>query len=136
MTDQTATLRAPAGYLRSWGRGAGGAPPRASCPARPPAGAHPLASFTGRFASLRGVVDVAELGGRLVLVRPTLAHPLPGIEELEVVDADTLRVAAQPGFGPAGEPVRLERDAAGRVVSLRLGGVTNRPVDDVLPWRP
>jgi D-alanyl-D-alanine carboxypeptidase len=101
----------------------------------PPAGAPPLASFTGRFASLWGVVDVAELGGRLVLVRPTLPDPLPGIEELEVVDAGTLRVAAQPGFGPAGEPIRLERDADGRVVSLRLGGVTNRPVQEVLPRR-
>jgi hypothetical protein len=72
------------------------------------------------------VVDVAELGGRLVLVRPTLADPLPGIEELEVVDARTLRVAAQPGFGPAGEPIPVERDAAGRVVSIRLGGVSSR----------
>jgi CubicO group peptidase (beta-lactamase class C family) len=109
--------------------------PRAELPG-PPAGAPPLASFTGRFASLWGVVDIAELGGRLVLVRPTLPDPLPGIEELEVVDAGTLRVAAQPGFGPAGEPIRLERDADGRVVSLRLGGVTNRPVGEVLPRRP
>ena len=108
--------------------------PRAAVPG-PPAGTPPPASFTGRFASLWGVVDVAELGGRLVLVRPTLPDPLPGIEELEVVDAGTLRIAAQPGFGPAGEPIRLERDADGRVVSLRLGGVTNRPVDDVPPRR-
>ena len=45
------------------------------------------------------LVDVAlepraELGGRLVVVRPRLADPLPGIEGLEVVDAGTLRVAA------------------------------------------
>ena len=92
--------------------------PRAEVPA-PPAGTPPLASFTGRFVGLWGVLDVAELGGRLVLVRTTLPRPLPGIEELEVVDAHTLRVAAQPSFGPAGELVPLERDAAGRVVSLR-----------------
>ncbi|MGY1805202.1 serine hydrolase domain-containing protein [Blastococcus sp. SYSU D00922] len=101
--------------------------PRAEVPAPPPG--VPLASFTGRFASLWGVVDVAELGGRLVLVRPTSDDPLPGAEELEVVDADTLRVAAQPGFGPAGELVPVERDASGRVVSLRLGGVTHRRLD-------
>jgi D-alanyl-D-alanine carboxypeptidase len=105
--------------------------PRAELPG-PPAGSPPLQSFTGRFASLWGVVDVAELGGRLVLVRPTLTDPLPGIEELEVVDARTLRVAAQPSFGPAGELIPVERDAAGRVVSVRLGGVTSRPVEDVL----
>ncbi|WP_116453011.1 serine hydrolase domain-containing protein [Blastococcus litoris] len=98
--------------------------PRAEV-AAPPAGA-PTTSFTGRFASLWGVLDVAELGGRLVLVRPTADDPLPGAEELEVVDDDTLRVAAQPGFGPAGELVPVQRDAAGRAVSLRLGGVTHR----------
>ena len=48
--------------------------PRAEVPA-PPADAPPLASFTGRFAGLWGVLDVAELGGRLVLVRPTAARP-------------------------------------------------------------
>jgi CubicO group peptidase (beta-lactamase class C family) len=106
--------------------------PRAELP-RPPAGTPPLDSFTGRFASLWGVVDVAELGGRLVLVRPTLADPLPGIDELQVVDARTLRVAAQPGFGPAGELIPVERDATGRVVSLRIGGVTSRPVETRVP---
>lgn len=101
--------------------------PRAELPAAP-ADAPPLESFTGRFAGLWGILDVAELGGRLVLVRPTLHDPLPGIEELGVVDDRTLRVAAQPGFGPAGELVPLERDAEGRVVSLRLGGVTHRRI--------
>jgi D-alanyl-D-alanine carboxypeptidase len=102
----------------------------------PPADAPPLSTFTGRFAGLWGVIDVAELGGRLVLVRPTLADPLPAVEELEVVDARTLRVAAQPSFGPAGELVPLERDADGRVVSLRFGGVTSRPIGDFLRRRP
>jgi CubicO group peptidase (beta-lactamase class C family) len=106
--------------------------PRAELP-RPPAGTPPLDAFTGRFASLWGVVDVAELGGRLVLVRPTLADPLPGIDELQVVDARTLRIAAQPGFGPAGELIPVERDATGRVVSLRIGGVTSRPVETRVP---
>jgi D-alanyl-D-alanine carboxypeptidase len=96
----------------------------------PPAGAPPLSSFTGRFASLWGVVDVADLGGRLALLRPAATDPLPTVEELEVVDRTTLRVAAQPSFGPAGELVPLERDSLGRIVALRLGGVTSRPIDD------
>ncbi len=108
--------------------------PRAEVPA-PPAGAPPLAGFTGRFAGLWGVLDVAELGGRLVLVRPVLPDPLHGMEELQVVDAGTLRVAAQPGFGAAGELVPVERDTAGRVVSLRLGGVTHRPLEEFLRRR-
>ena len=47
----------------------------------------------------------------------------------------TLRVAAQPGFGAAGELVPLERDAVGRVVALRLGGVTHRPLAEFLRRR-
>jgi D-alanyl-D-alanine carboxypeptidase len=108
--------------------------PRATMPPPPP-DAPPLASFTGRFASLWGVDDIAEMGGRLALVRPTAVDPLPTVQELEVVDATTLRVAAEPGFGAPGELVPLERDASGRVVSLRLGGVTSRPVDDFLRRR-
>ena len=70
----------------------------------------PTATFR---AGLWGVLDVVELGGRLVLVRPTQPDPLHGMEELQVVDAGTLRVAAQPGFAAAGELVPLERDDAG-----------------------
>jgi D-alanyl-D-alanine carboxypeptidase len=103
--------------------------PRADMPPLP-ANAPALSSFTGRFAGLWGVVDVAELGGRLVLLHPTSPDPLPGMHELEVLDADTLRVAAQPSFDAAGERVPLERDADGRVVCLRFGGVTSRPLEE------
>ncbi|SFE58960.1 serine hydrolase domain-containing protein [Blastococcus tunisiensis] len=109
--------------------------PRVEVPP-PPDGAPPPASFTGRFSSLWGVLDIAELGGRLVMVRPTLPDPLPTVEELQVVDGSTLRSAAQPGFGPAGELIRLERDADGRVASLRYGGVTCRPVAPPLRHLP
>ena len=108
--------------------------PRAAVPP-PPADAPPLPSFTGRFAGLWGMADVVELGGRLVLVRPTAPDPLHGMEELQVVDARTLRVAAQPGFGAAGELVHLERDADGGVASVRLGGVTLRPMAEFLRRR-
>ncbi|RBY98023.1 serine hydrolase [Blastococcus sp. TF02-8] len=107
--------------------------PRAELPP-PPAGVRPD-SFAGRFASLWGLLDVAELGGRLVLLRPTAPDPLPTVEELQIVDADTLRVAAQPGFGASGEAVPVERDPTGRVVSLRLAGVTSVPVEEFLPRR-
>ncbi|MBN1093417.1 beta-lactamase family protein [Blastococcus sp. TML/M2B] len=99
--------------------------PRAEVPP-PPADAPPPSAFTGRFTGLWGVLDVAELGGRLVLLRPTLADPLHGMEEAQVVDDGTLRLAAQPGFGAAGELVRLERDGSGTVTAVRLGGVTHR----------
>ena len=55
--------------------------------------------------------------------------------EVQVVDARTLRVAAQPGFGAAGELVHLERGADGGVASVRLAGVTLRPMSDFLHRR-
>ncbi|RZU32577.1 serine hydrolase domain-containing protein [Blastococcus saxobsidens] len=103
--------------------------PRTEVPPPPP-GAPPASAFTGRFAGLWGMVDVAELGGRLVLLRPTAPDPLPTVEELEVVDGETLRVAPQPGFGASGERVPVERDPSGRVASLRLAGVTHLPVEE------
>ena len=108
--------------------------PRATVPP-PPADAPPPSTCTGRFAGLWGVLDVVELGGRLVLVRPTAPDPLSGMEELQVVDARTLRVATQPGFGAAGELVHLERDADGGVVSVRVAGVTHRPMAEFLRRR-
>ncbi|TFV44183.1 serine hydrolase domain-containing protein [Blastococcus sp. TF02A-35] len=102
--------------------------PRAELPPPPP-GVRP-ASFTGRFASLWGLLDVAELGGRLVLLRPTAPDPLPTVEELQVLDDRTLRVAPQPGFGASGERVPVQRDGDGRVVSVRLAGVTSVPVEE------
>ncbi|TKJ22384.1 serine hydrolase domain-containing protein [Blastococcus sp. CCUG 61487] len=107
--------------------------PRAEVP--PPPEGSPVASFAGRFAGLWGVLDVVDLGGRLVLVRPTAPDPLHGMEELQVVDGDTLRLAPQPGFGPAGELVPVERDDAGAVAALRLGGVTHRPLAEFLRRR-
>nr|WP_239521170.1 serine hydrolase domain-containing protein [Blastococcus saxobsidens] len=98
--------------------------------APPPPGTPPLSSFTGRFASLWGLLDVTELDGRLVLLRPTAPDPLPTVEELEVLDDDSLRVVPQPGFGASGERVPVTRDDAGRVRSLRLAGVTSVPVEE------
>jgi D-alanyl-D-alanine carboxypeptidase len=96
------------------------------------AGGSPLAAVTVREL-LGHQAGVVRDGGDADFWQ--LVQPFPGIEELEVVDAGTLRVAAQPGFGPAGEPIRFERDTSGRIESLRFGGVTKRPVEDVVPGR-
>jgi hypothetical protein len=126
----TATIRSAAGYLRSW--------VEAQAAHRRVPGVQ-VAIRSGDELALSiavGRADAVAGTPLMVLVRHTLADPLPAVEELEVVDARTLRVAAQPSFGPAGELVPLERDADGRVVSLRFGGVTSRPIDDFLRRRP
>ncbi len=95
----------------------------------PHATAIDLSTFTGRFATLWGVFDIVELGGRLHQIVSTL--PDPGVDPtvLEVVDADTLRIARSSGFGSPGELIRYERDGDGAIVRLRAGsGTTAHPL--------
>ncbi len=87
------------------------------------------ASYTGHFAALWGLTDVVDLGGRLWLVAPNQPDPTSAMEKLEVVDADTLRIAEAPGYSSPGETVRYTR-SNGRVTSVLLGGMTVVPVEE------
>jgi CubicO group peptidase (beta-lactamase class C family) len=95
-----------------------------------PEGAPPadLASYTGRFAALWGVEDVVDLGGRLRLVEPEQADPTVQMAKLEVVDADTLRIAETAGFSAPGETIRYTR-RNGRVTRVVIGGVAAVPIE-------
>jgi CubicO group peptidase (beta-lactamase class C family) len=89
-----------------------------------PADGHDLAAldgFTGRFATLWGVMDVVRLGGRLYGIDPTGADPAADPAELEVVDATTLRFAKVSGYGSFAELLHVTRDDDGAVVGLRGG---------------
>jgi CubicO group peptidase (beta-lactamase class C family) len=77
--------------------------------------------YTGRFAGLWGVVDVVALGRRLYSLDPTLDDPLATMQRLSVIDADTLRIDAAPGYGSPGERFVYRRDADGTVVAVRGG---------------
>ncbi len=89
-----------------------------------------LAPFTGRFATQWGVMDVAALGGRLYALDPTLDDPIPTVQRLEVLDAETLRIADAPGYGSPGERYVYER-VDGRVRAVRGGsGTLALPYDD------
>ena len=86
-------------------------------------------TFTGRFANLWGVFDVVELGGRLYQLAPALPDPTVSRAELEVVDADTLRIAEAPGYGSPGELVKYTRAEDGSILSIRGGsGMTSTPI--------
>ncbi len=93
------------------------------------AAALPLSAYTGRFANLWGVTDLVELGGRLLMLRPTQADPATGYEELTVVGPDRLRIHAGPGFGPVGEEVRIDRAPDGSIRSITTPE-TAWPIDD------
>lgn len=95
------------------------------------------ARFTGRFASLWGVVDIALLGGRLYEISPSAIDPTAVVAELEVLDDDTLQVVAGPGYGSFGEQYRYTFNDDGSVRSFRGGsGTTMVPLPKfVLPER-
>jgi CubicO group peptidase (beta-lactamase class C family) len=88
-----------------------------------------LAGFTGRFANLMGVMDIALLGGRLVGLFGGAADPTATWDELEVVDADHLLVAAAPGYGASGESVEVTRDESGEPALVRYGGSSRWPLE-------
>lgn len=84
--------------------------------------------FTGRFASLWGVLDVVRLDGRLFAVDPTAPDPTDEAAALEVVDDTTLRIVGGRGGNSYGELMRYEFNADGTVRSLRAdSGATVTP---------
>ncbi|MDO8152332.1 serine hydrolase [Isoptericola sp. b408] len=92
------------------------------------AAAHPLDRWTGRFANLWGMTDLARLGDRVWAIDPRRADPLDGAERL-TVDGDVLRPEPHAGFGPVGEPIQVLRDAAGLPSAVVVGGMTSWPAD-------
>ncbi|KTR87008.1 hypothetical protein NS220_18080, partial [Microbacterium testaceum] len=87
------------------------------------------AAVTGRFASMWSVADLVDLGGAVAVLHPADPDPARSAEVLEADDDGTLRLPARASFGASGEPVSVERDAAGAVVSIRLSGMSMWPFD-------
>ena len=88
-----------------------------------------LESFTGRFAALWGVTDIALIAGKLYATTPTAPSPLTMPSELAVVDADTLKIMGGSPYGSVGEFYRFERDADGKIVSVFTGGMKAWPIE-------
>ena len=88
------------------------------------------ARFCGRFASLWGVLDVADLGGRLFALDPTVAEPTERATELRVEDDRTLRIVSTPGYGAPGESLVLAVDDGGGRSLRGNGGQTYRPLEE------
>ncbi|MGX5680111.1 serine hydrolase domain-containing protein [Schumannella luteola] len=85
--------------------------------------------FVGRFANMWGVMDVAQLGDRVVAIHPGAPAPLVGTDTLEVVGPDALRFVSGSGFGSPGELLTYEFEGD-RVVSIRGGGgMSMRPFE-------
>lgn len=89
----------------------------------------PLDHFTGRFATLWGVFDIVDLGGRLVYLSPALADPTVSPTVLEVVDDSTARIVRTAGYGSFGELITYQRAADGTIESIRAAASTAYPID-------
>jgi CubicO group peptidase (beta-lactamase class C family) len=87
-----------------------------------------LAPYCGRFASLWGVYDVVDLGGRLYQLDPSLVDPLASRTRLDVIDDRTLRIASTPGYGSRGQRLTYDFGDGGAIVTVRGGG-TAYPID-------
>lgn len=87
------------------------------------------AAVTGRYASMWSVADLVDLGGAVAVLHPADPDPARSAEVLEVDDGGTLRLPSRASFGASGEPVSVERDAAGAVESIRLSGMSMWPFD-------
>jgi CubicO group peptidase (beta-lactamase class C family) len=94
-----------------------------------------LTRFTGQFANVKGIMDIALLGGRLYALNHSFPDPIANPAPLEIVDDRTLRVAG----GPAsyGELIRFTFADDRRVESVYgILGLTYVPIEDfVLPER-
>ncbi|MBS1993400.1 MAG: beta-lactamase family protein [Cyanobacteria bacterium SZAS LIN-3] len=83
-----------------------------------------LDSFRGRFVNLFKVMEVLPRGEQLVGFDPSSWMPLMEVEELQVVDAKTLKMTRANGFAFEGEPLKYTFGADGRPEKLRCGGYT------------
>jgi CubicO group peptidase (beta-lactamase class C family) len=78
-----------------------------------------LRRFEGRFATLWGVTDVVNLGGRLYLMNPTLDNPAGEAVEMDVISDTELKTVGDEGFGGYGEVMRYSLDDEGNVMHIR-----------------
>lgn len=86
-------------------------------------------SFAVSLATGFGHLDIVEMAGRLVLVHPGVPDPAADPAFLEVIDADTLRILPSAGYATAGETVRYQRDPAGVITAVTVGGMRSWPVE-------
>jgi CubicO group peptidase (beta-lactamase class C family) len=78
-----------------------------------------LEKYTGRFASLWGLMDVVNLGGRLYMLMPTSPNPAADAVEMEIVSDTELVPVGDKGFGGYGEKMRYTFNDDGSVEWIR-----------------
>jgi CubicO group peptidase (beta-lactamase class C family) len=90
-----------------------------------------VSGWTGRWWSEWGAADLVPMGETVLIGNPHAGNPFADVSEIAVTGRDKGRIALANGYSSHGEPVRRERDAAGKVAALWLGGSRLRPEADV-----
>ncbi len=80
--------------------------------------------FQGRFINLFKVMDVLPNGDELIGFNPGSWTPLSEVEDLEIVDDNTLRMKRGNGFAFEGECLPYSFDSGGRAGTIKCGGYT------------
>ncbi|MGI4895708.1 MAG: hypothetical protein ACRYF3_11410, partial [Janthinobacterium lividum] len=92
-----------------------------------------LTAFTGRWANLWGVLDVVAAGGTLLGLDPDSADPAGTPVRFDVVDASTLRVSDDGGFGSFAEWWTRGERPDGTPTLSGHSGMTMVPLDRYAP---
>ena len=81
-----------------------------------------LASWSGRWWSLWGTLDLVPMSGKVLVSAPSLFNPFLDASEITVSAKDKGKITQAPGGGSFGQGVRRVRDKEGEVTELWLGG--------------
>ena len=95
-----------------------------------------LDAFCERWANLWGVLDVVRCGSTLLGIDPSADDPVATPVRLEVVDASTVRVARDGGFGSYAETWSLGHRDDGTPALRTHSGMTMVPLDAHVPGAP
>jgi CubicO group peptidase (beta-lactamase class C family) len=96
-----------------------------------PAKAKELKKFEGRYATLWGVSDIVNLGGRLYGMTPVSPNPAADAVEYEIKSDTELMPVGDKGYGGYGELMRFTFSKSGSVERIRgESGIRLVPIED------
>ena len=85
-----------------------------------------VSSWTGRWWTLWGAIDLVPVGAKVMVASPAYFNPFMDASELKVHSRNEGHIVLASGYASHGEPVRLIRDKRGEILEVWLGGMSFR----------